>query len=192
MELGCKPALNESLARGEDNSEIAFGKTKTDAEFPIELRILQSTKDIYPKQGFCDKICRSHRKTAMVSKRRTGLASVHWERGRKVPKKASMEDIYRRNIHTWAARMIGEKIYQHAMTTMREYGNDNRGGKLNSRKWAEEQCETDLGDRGEDWKSIAISKWWICVKDGVMNHVLLGPYEIYEIRMEANHEQKKN
>ena len=39
------------------------------------------------------------------------------------------------------------------------------------------------GDRGGDWKSIAISTWRICAKDGVMKHVLLSAYEIYEIIM---------
>ena len=64
------------------------------------------------------------------------------------------------------------------------------GGKLNSRKWAGE-CETVLGDRCGCWKSTAISTCWLCVEDGVLNHVIVSPYEIYEIPMEVNHEQNQ-
>ena len=53
------------------------------------------------------------------------------------------------------------------------------------------KCETVLGERGADGKSIEVGMWWICVKDGVVNHVLASPYEIYDILMEVNHEQKQ-
>ena len=86
--------------------------------------------------------------------------------------------------------MIGDEIYHHVLLIMREYGDDAKAGKINSRKWVEEQCETFPGRNGEDWRPIAVSPRYLCVKGAALKHVLAGPYAIFEILMEVNREQK--
>ena len=45
----------------------------------------------------------------------------------------------------WAERLIGKEIYQYATVIMREYGNDTKGGEINSRKWAGESAKQSWG-----------------------------------------------
>ena len=84
--------------------------------------------------------------------------------------------------------MIGAKIYHFALLIMREKGNDSNGSKINRRKWAEEECGAVMGNDGEDWKSIEASQWRLNLKGTVLRHVLLSPYEVYEISMVGNRE----
>ena len=90
----------------------------------------------------------------------------------------------------WAAQLIGRKIYQYTMVIMRGYGTDSKGRKINSRKTTGEECETALGGKG-DWKSIAVSRRWLIMKDGAMSRVIASPYGIFVILMEANRPQKQ-
>ena len=42
---------------------------------------------------------------------------------------------------------------------------------------------------GESWKSIAVSDWFLALKEGMLHHVLASPFEVYGNPMEINREQ---
>ena len=82
----------------------------------------------------------------------------------------------------WANQMVGEARYQ-----LSAYTHDRaKSGKLsqrqiNSRKWAESECGIQIGENGEDWKTISISQWRLCIEDSFSKNVLVNSYELYEI-----------
>ena len=40
-----------------------------------------------------------------------------------------------------------------------------------------------IGDNGDDWKTISISHWRLYLKDAFATHVLVSQFGIYEILM---------
>ena len=65
-------------------------------------------------------------------------------------------------------------------------GNESDGIKINSRGTAEFLRDSSMGEKGEDWRSMAVADWLLEIKEGVMNHVPVSPYEVYEMLMEVN------
>ena len=72
---------------------------------------------------------------------------------------------------------------------MRKKVNDPNGSKINSRKWAGGECGVVMRNDGEDWKSIAVSTWWMSLEDSATRRVLVSPYEIFEILMGGNRDE---
>ena len=83
--------------------------------------------------------------------------------------------------------MIGEATYTYTMWIMRWKGNDSMGSKINRRSQAAEEPEIPMGDKG-GWETIAISQWWMAIKDQFVFHVLVSPIEIWEILTGWNQE----
>ena len=58
---------------------------------------------------------------------------------------------------------------------------------------AERKAKTErgsvTGEKGEEWRSIAVSDRFLALKEGVIPHVLASPFEVYEILMGINREQ---
>ena len=40
--------------------------------------------------------------------------------------------------------------------------------------------------KGEDWRSLAVSDWFLAIKEELLIHVIASPAEVYEISMETN------
>ena len=70
-------------------------------------------------------------------------------------------------------------------------GNDTNGSRINSRKTSEFECATFTGEDGEDWKSLSSNERYLSITEGSMKHVLVSPFELFEILMEVDHEQKQ-
>ena len=79
--------------------------------------------------------------------------------------------------------MVGEAIFRHARMIVRNRGNDSNGSKINSRRWVASECGIQIWDNGDDWAKISISQWWLYLEGAFAKHVLVSPYEIYEILM---------
>ena len=48
-----------------------------------------------------------------------------------------------------------------------------------------------MGGDGEDWESPSVAEWYLAIKEGATNHVLVAPFDLYEMLMEVNREQKQ-
>ena len=86
---------------------------------------------------------------------------------------------------------IGARIYKVALIILRDVGNDSNGRKINSRGTSEFGRESVMGAKGAKWKSTPLTDWFFAVKEGVMRHVLVSPYEVYEMLTEVNKEQQQ-
>ena len=47
------------------------------------------------------------------------------------------------------------------------------------------------GGEGGNWKSPSVTEWYLMMKEGVANHVLAIPFELYEMLMDVHKEQKQ-
>ena len=65
------------------------------------------------------------------------------------------------------------------------------GRKINSRGTADAEGGSFTGSDGEDWWSIAVSIWFLALKEGVLQHALASPFEVSEISTETNREQRR-
>ena len=92
----------------------------------------------------------------------------------------------------WANQMVGDALYQQTLMILRNLRNGPNGRKANSRKWAESECGIQIGENGEDWKTISVILWWMRLEDACLKHVLVRPYEIFEISMGHNREEEWN
>ena len=87
--------------------------------------------------------------------------------------------------------MVWAKIYQFAMTILREHGNIPNWRKINSRGTEEADCGPITGETGDGRRSAAFSDWFLALKERVLRHVIASPFEVYEISMEINRDQTK-
>ena len=79
--------------------------------------------------------------------------------------------------------MVGEALYHHTLMILRNRGNDSDGSNINSRKWVKSACGIQIGDNGDEWKTISITHWWMYLKDSFATHVLVRSFGIYDISM---------
>ena len=52
-----------------------------------------------------------------------------------------------------------------------------------------EPCGIKIGGNGGDWESIAVSLWWLGLRDAFLKQVLVSPCEIFEISTEHSREE---
>ena len=39
---------------------------------------------------------------------------------------------------------------------------------------------------GEDWRSLSVTDWYVEMKEGAIKHVIVSPFELYEMLMDVN------
>ena len=91
----------------------------------------------------------------------------------------------------WQSRLIGAQIYQIALIISRDLGNDINGSKISSRGTSEFERDPVMSGKGEDWKSTAVADWFLSITEGVLKHVLVIPFEVYEMWMDVSEAQKR-
>ena len=53
----------------------------------------------------------------------------------------------------------------------------------------ESECGIQMGDKGGDWETISIPQRWLYLQDAFFQHVLVSPYEIWDILMGRNRDE---
>ena len=51
------------------------------------------------------------------------------------------------------------------------------------------ECDIQIGENGEGWKTISVTQRWLIVKDAFLKHVLVSPFVIFEISTMHNREE---
>ena len=74
-----------------------------------------------------------------------------------------------------------EAIYVYTLWILRRLGSDPKGSKINRRGWVKQELEMPLGEKGENWKTISLSQWWVGMEEYILLHVFISPIEIWEI-----------
>ena len=82
-----------------------------------------------------------------------------------------------------------KQIYQFALIILRDMGHESDGRTIRSRGTAETEGGSVTGEKGEDWRSLAVSERFLALKEGAAQHVLASPFDAYEILMGINREK---
>ena len=128
--------------------EFHLKRQKTNVAFPKSSHILQSTEDIYTKQGLRDKkIAHTRRQRGRASGglgscQRLGSGGGGFQNG-KYGRRLAVRN------PQWGERLIGNQIYQYELVIIREYWDDAKGGKINSRETVGENAKKSWGGDGE-------------------------------------------
>ena len=75
------------------------------------------------------------------------------------------------------------------MAITRDLGNDTKGRQINSRGTAEEEFPPITGIDGGGWKSAPAHAMFLALREGIVPHLAISSFEVYEILMGINREQ---
>ena len=67
--------------------------------------------------------------------------------------------------------------------------NDSFGSKINRMGKVESECGFATGETGRGWGAISIAPWWLTLEENFIPHLLVIPFEIWEILMGRNREE---